>query len=52
MPPPSSGGIAVAQILGTLQALESRDPRLSLTPLKPVKTNKPPVSNPIRKPCT
>ncbi|WP_247842159.1 gamma-glutamyltransferase [Pseudomonas sp. MWU12-3103b] len=41
MPPPSSGGIAVAQILGTLQALESRDPRLSLTPLKPVKTNKP-----------
>ncbi|WP_095136801.1 gamma-glutamyltransferase [Pseudomonas sp. Irchel s3a10] len=41
MPPPSSGGIAVAQILGTLQALETRDPRLSLTPLKPVKTNKP-----------
>ncbi|QXI17019.1 gamma-glutamyltransferase [Pseudomonas hamedanensis] len=40
MPPPSSGGIAVAQILGTLQAL-ARDPRLSLTPLKPVKTNKP-----------
>ena len=41
MPPPSSGGIAVAQILGTLQALETRDPRLSLTPLKPVHTNKP-----------
>jgi gamma-glutamyltranspeptidase/glutathione hydrolase len=41
MPPPSSGGIAVAQILGTLQALETRDPRLSLTPLKPVKTDKP-----------
>lgn len=41
MPPPSSGGIAVAQILGTLQALETRDPRLSLTPLKPVKTSKP-----------
>ncbi|MEN5313269.1 gamma-glutamyltransferase [Pseudomonas koreensis] len=41
MPPPSSGGIAVAQILGTLQALETRDPRLSLTPLKPLKTNKP-----------
>ncbi|HWH87824.1 MAG TPA: gamma-glutamyltransferase [Pseudomonas sp.] len=41
MPPPSSGGIAVAQVLGTLQALETRDPRLSLTPLKPVKTNKP-----------
>nr|WP_218583302.1 gamma-glutamyltransferase [Pseudomonas atagonensis] len=41
MPPPSSGGIAVAQILGTLQALETRDPRLSLTTLKPVKTDKP-----------
>ena len=41
MPPPSSGGIAVAQILGTLQALETRDPRFALTPLKPVKTNKP-----------
>jgi gamma-glutamyltranspeptidase/glutathione hydrolase len=41
MPPPSSGGIAVAQILGTLQALETRDPRLALTPLKPVKTDKP-----------
>lgn len=41
MPPPSSGGIAVAQILGTLQALETRDPRLSLTPLKPLKTDKP-----------
>lgn len=41
MPPPSSGGIAVAQILGTLQALETRDPRLSQTPLKPHKTDKP-----------
>lgn len=41
MPPPSSGGIAVAQTLGTLQALETRNPRLSLAPLKPVKTNKP-----------
>ncbi|MHC8340981.1 gamma-glutamyltransferase [Pseudomonas sp. HLT2-19-2] len=40
MPPPSSGGIAVAQILGTLQALETRDPRFALAPLKPVKTNK------------
>jgi gamma-glutamyltranspeptidase/glutathione hydrolase len=29
MPPPSSGGIAVAQILGTLQALEARDPHLA-----------------------
>nr|WP_218627855.1 gamma-glutamyltransferase [Pseudomonas sp. dw_612] len=41
MPPPSSGGIAVAQILGTLQALETRDPRWALAPLKPLKTNKP-----------
>lgn len=41
MPPPSSGGIAVAQILGTLQALEARDPRYALAPLKPVKTNLP-----------
>lgn len=41
MPPPSSGGIAVAQILGTLQALESRDPRFALAPLKPVKTSQP-----------
>ena len=41
MPPPSSGGIAVAQILGTLQALEARDKRHALAPLKPVKTNAP-----------
>jgi gamma-glutamyltranspeptidase/glutathione hydrolase len=41
MPPPSSGGIAVAQILGTLQALESRDKRFALAPMKPVKTNTP-----------
>ncbi|MCU1751358.1 gamma-glutamyltransferase [Pseudomonas sp. 6D_7.1_Bac1] len=41
MPPPSSGGIAVAQILGTLQALESRDSRFALAPLSPIKTNKP-----------
>ncbi|WP_288095167.1 gamma-glutamyltransferase [Pseudomonas sp.] len=41
MPPPSSGGIAVAQILGTLQALEARDKRYALAPLKPVKTNAP-----------
>ncbi|UVK97983.1 gamma-glutamyltransferase [Pseudomonas sp. B21-048] len=41
MPPPSSGGIAVAQILGTLQALETRDPRFALAPLKPVRTGKP-----------
>ncbi|MHC8368542.1 gamma-glutamyltransferase [Pseudomonas sp. ZT5P21] len=41
MPPPSSGGIAVAQILGTLQALETRDPRFSLAPLKPVESTRP-----------
>ncbi|EJM85873.1 gamma-glutamyltransferase [Pseudomonas sp. GM60] len=41
MPPPSSGGIAVAQILGSLQALEARDPRYALAPLKPVKSPQP-----------
>lgn len=41
MPPPSSGGIAVAQILGTLQALEARDSRYALASLKPLKTDKP-----------
>jgi gamma-glutamyltranspeptidase/glutathione hydrolase len=41
MPPPSSGGIAVAQILGTLEALETRDKRFALAPLKPVKTDTP-----------
>ena len=37
MPPPSSGGIAVAQILGTLQALQARDPGLAIASMKPVK---------------
>ena len=41
MPPPSSGGIAVAQILGTLQALETRDKRFALAPMKPVKSSAP-----------
>ncbi|MFJ2366932.1 gamma-glutamyltransferase [Pseudomonas sp. NPDC087697] len=41
MPPPSSGGIAIAQILGTLQVLESYDSRFALARLKPLKTNKP-----------
>ena len=41
MPPPSSGGIAVAQILGTLQALETRDPRLAIAPMTPVKSASP-----------
>jgi gamma-glutamyltranspeptidase/glutathione hydrolase len=46
MPPPSSGGIAVAQILGTLQALEAHDKRMALAPLKPVKTTSPAGSEP------
>ncbi|MBC3364715.1 gamma-glutamyltransferase [Pseudomonas sp. SWRI154] len=41
MPPPSSGGVAVAQILGTLQALEQRDSNTALATLKPLKTTKP-----------
>jgi len=41
MPPPSSGGIAVAQILGTLQALETRTPRLAIAPMTPVKSASP-----------
>ncbi|WP_395609258.1 gamma-glutamyltransferase [Pseudomonas sp. B22129] len=41
MPPPSSGGIAVAQILGTLQALEARDPKLAIAPMTPVKSPSP-----------
>ncbi|WP_419794566.1 gamma-glutamyltransferase [Pseudomonas palleroniana] len=41
MPPPSSGGIAVAQILGTLQAVEARDPRLTIAPMAPVKSASP-----------
>jgi gamma-glutamyltranspeptidase/glutathione hydrolase len=39
MPPPSSGGIAMAQILGTLQGLESRDSRWALGSMRPVKTS-------------
>lgn len=46
MPPPSSGGIAVAQILGTLQALEARDPCYALAPLKPIQTSNPAGSEP------
>ncbi|MHC8405864.1 gamma-glutamyltransferase [Pseudomonas sp. TMB3-21] len=41
MPPPSSGGIALAQIFGTLQALQQRDPRFNLAALAPVKNVKP-----------
>ena len=35
MPPPSSGGIAIAQMLGTLQALEARSPRYTLSAMPP-----------------
>ncbi len=41
MPPPSSGGVAIAQILGTLQALEARDPALAIAPMLPVKSPSP-----------
>ncbi|RQO44047.1 gamma-glutamyltransferase [Pseudomonas sp. KBW05] len=41
MPPPSSGGIAIAQILGTLQALEARNPQLAIAPMKPLKSTSP-----------
>ena len=35
MPPPSSGGIAIAQILGIAQALGTKDPRYALATLRP-----------------
>ena len=41
MPPPSSGGIAIAQILGTLQALQAREPRLAIAPMTPLKSASP-----------
>ncbi|MBV6753288.1 gamma-glutamyltransferase [Pseudomonas chlororaphis] len=41
MPPPSSGGIAIAQIFGTLQALEAQDKRQALSALGPVKSSSP-----------
>lgn len=41
MPPPSSGGIAVAQMLGTLQALEVRDPHLAIAPMTPINSASP-----------
>ena len=41
MSPPSSGGIAIAQILGTLQALEAREPHLALALMPPVKSASP-----------
>ncbi|MCX2899942.1 gamma-glutamyltransferase [Pseudomonas mandelii] len=39
MPPPSSGGVAIAQILGTLNALQARDPSLALATMKPRKSS-------------
>ena len=41
MPPPSSGGIAIAQILGTLQALQARDSGLAIASMRPVKSSSP-----------
>ena len=41
MPPPSSGGIAIAQIMGTLQALQARDPRLAIAPMTPLNSASP-----------
>ncbi|NWB83321.1 gamma-glutamyltransferase [Pseudomonas gingeri] len=41
MPPPSSGGIAIAQIFGTLQALEAQDKRQALAALGPLKSSSP-----------
>ncbi len=41
MPPPSSGGIALAQILGTLQALETHNPKYALAALRPIRVNTP-----------
>ncbi|PFG22048.1 gamma-glutamyltranspeptidase/glutathione hydrolase [Pseudomonas lurida] len=41
MPPPSSGGIAIAQILGTLQALQARNPGLGIAAMRPLKSSSP-----------
>ncbi|SAK81856.1 gamma-glutamyltransferase [Caballeronia hypogeia] len=46
MPPPSSGGIAIAQILGIVQALGTRDPRYALAPLKPMPVTTPALFEP------
>ncbi|MFP3890328.1 gamma-glutamyltransferase [uncultured Ralstonia sp.] len=40
MPPPSSGGIAIAQMLGTLQALEARNPKYALAAMTPKPTTR------------
>lgn len=41
MPPPSSGGVAIAQILGTLQALQAQDPSLAIAAMQPVNSPSP-----------
>ncbi|WLH07754.1 gamma-glutamyltransferase [Pseudomonas lurida] len=41
MPPPSSGGVAIAQILGTLQALQARNPGLGIAAMRPLKSSSP-----------
>ncbi len=41
MPPPSSGGVAIAQILGTLQALQARNPGLGIGAMRPLKSSSP-----------
>lgn len=40
MPPPSSGGIAIARMLGTLQALEAHNPKCALAALAPRQTTR------------
>ncbi|WP_434609566.1 gamma-glutamyltransferase [Pseudomonas sp. D2-30] len=47
MAPPSSGGIAVAQILGTLENLEQRDGLTALAALKPIKSTNPAGIEPL-----
>ncbi|MFW9266125.1 gamma-glutamyltransferase [Pseudomonas sp. NR3] len=47
MAPPSSGGIAVAQILGTLENLEQRDGQTALAALKPIKSTNPAGIEPL-----
>ncbi|WP_248796085.1 gamma-glutamyltransferase [Pseudomonas sp. MWU13-2105] len=47
MPPPSSGGIAIAQIFGTLQALEAQDKRQALPALGPIKSASPAGLEPL-----
>ncbi len=41
MPPPSSGGIAIAQILGTLQAVQASRPGLAIASMQPTPSASP-----------